>query len=282
MRALATSPAIHETVVVDRRETLSGIVILGLYAPEIARLVRPGQYAMALPPGGERAATALGVYEARDQRISLMLAVVGVRTRELANLQVGAKLDLLAPLGNGFDLEALRDDVALVAGGVGLASMLLPAQHLAASGRRVHLYYGARTAEALVDESKFAELGIGVSVATDDGTRGYHGFVTELLERDGRAHDVLAACGPSPMLRAVGRIARLRGVRAQLALEETFACGVGACWGCVVAIDRSSPQAPRFPQASSGSDGHTDEASEYVYARICKEGPVFWSDELRW
>jgi NAD(P)H-flavin reductase len=100
MRALATSPAIHETVVVDRRETLSGIVILGLYAPEIARLVRPGQYAMAVPPGGERAATALGVYEARDERISLMLAVVGVRTRELANLQVGAKLDLLAPLGN--------------------------------------------------------------------------------------------------------------------------------------------------------------------------------------
>jgi NAD(P)H-flavin reductase len=197
MRALATSPAIHETVVVDRRETLSGIVILGLYAPEIARLVRPGQYAMAVPPGGERAATALGVYEARDERISLMLAVVGVRTRELANLQVGAKLDLLAPLGNGFDLEALRDDVALVAGGVGLASMLLPAQHLTASGRRAHLYYGASTAEALVDESKFAELGIGVSVATDDGTRGYHGFVTELLERDGRAHDVLAGCAPN-------------------------------------------------------------------------------------
>jgi dihydroorotate dehydrogenase electron transfer subunit len=162
--------------------------------------------------------------------------------------------------------------------------MLLPAQHLTASGRRAHLYYGASTAEALVDESKFAELGIGVSVATDDGTRGYHGFVTELLERDGRAHDVLAACGPSPMLRAVGRIARLRGVRAQLALEETFACGVGACWGCVVAIDRSSPQAPRFPQASSAWDGHADaaSASEYVYARICKEGPVFWSDELRW
>jgi dihydroorotate dehydrogenase electron transfer subunit len=77
------------------------------------------------------------------------------------------------------------------------------------------------------------------------------------------------------MLRAVGRIAGDRGVRAQLSLEETFACGVGGCWGCVVPLARTSAQAPSFPPASQGG-------SDVVYARICKEGPVFFNDELRW
>jgi dihydroorotate dehydrogenase electron transfer subunit len=78
------------------------------------------------------------------------------------------------------------------------------------------------------------------------------------------------------MLRAVAAIAQTMGVRAQLSLEETFACGVGACWGCVVPLARTSAQAPSFPAPAPG------ETRDYVHARICREGPVFWSDELRW
>jgi dihydroorotate dehydrogenase electron transfer subunit len=78
------------------------------------------------------------------------------------------------------------------------------------------------------------------------------------------------------MLRAVGAAAGTLGVRAALSLEETFACGVGACWGCVVPLTRASAQAPPFPQPAQG------ERRDYVHARICKEGPVFWADELRW
>ncbi len=276
MPALETSPAIHRTSVCDRREESVGVVVLGLEAPELARTARPGQFVMAVPPAGERAATALGVYEAQSGRVSLMLVVVGPRTRELASLPVGATLDLFGPLGNGFDLAALGAEPALVAGGVGLASLLLPAQALLASGARVHLYYGARDASALVDAERFAGLGCGVSLATDDGSRGHRGFVTELFVRERREHSAIAACGPSPMLRAIGKIAAERGVRAQLSLEETFACGVGACWGCVVPLSRASAQAPHFPAAGPG------EARDFVHARICKEGPVFWSDELRW
>jgi dihydroorotate dehydrogenase electron transfer subunit len=77
------------------------------------------------------------------------------------------------------------------------------------------------------------------------------------------------------MLRGVAHIAGEFGVRAQLALEETFGCGVGGCWGCVVPLAASSPQAPSFPPAEAGG-------SDVVYARVCKEGPVFWADELRW
>jgi len=230
---------------------------------------------MAILPGGERVATALGVYEAVADRLSLMLVVVGSRTRELASLVIGAPLALLGPLGNGFDRSTLGRNVALVAGGVGVAPLLLLARDLRASGTRVTLFYGARTSAALVDADRFSALGVEVVLATDDGSRGYHGYVTELLERSG-GHDGIAACGPTPMLREVARIADSCGVRAQLSLEETFACGVGACWGCVVPLDRSSLQAPPFPPFAEG------ERRTYVHARICKEGPVFWAHELRW
>jgi dihydroorotate dehydrogenase electron transfer subunit len=276
MPVLETSPQLHAAVVCDRREAAPGIVIVGCRAPALAQAARPGQFAMVVPPGGERVSTALGIYEASGERISLMLVVVGPRTRELARLQPGESLTLLGPLGNGFDLAALGDDVGIVAGGVGLASVLFPAQRLRERGARVHLYYGARTASALVDAERFSELGAGVSLATDDGTRGYHGFVTELVRGERRAHTALAACGPTPMLRAVARVSRELGVRAALSLEETFACGVGACWGCVVPLDRASAQAPRFPEPGAA------ETRDYVHARICREGPVFWAHELRW
>jgi dihydroorotate dehydrogenase electron transfer subunit len=276
MPALETSPAIHRTIVSDRREPAPGIVVLGLHAPELARATLPGQFVMVVPPGGERAATALGLYEAEGERVSLLLVVVGPRTRELAALPVGAPLDLLGPLGNGFDLAALGADVALVAGGVGLASLLLPAQALRAAGVRTTLYYGARTAAALIDLDAFAAAGAELVLATDDGTRGHAGYVSEALRAAGREHSGIAACGPSPMLRAVARVAGETGVRAQLSLEETFACGVGACWGCVVPLARESAQAPNFPPVAAG------ETRDYVHARICKEGPVFWAHELRW
>jgi dihydroorotate dehydrogenase electron transfer subunit len=276
MPALERSPAVHETVVCDRREPAPGIVVIGVRAPQLARFARAGQFVMVVPPSGERVATALGIYEASGDRVSLMLVVVGPRTRELAALGAGAALDMLGPLGNGFDLAALGGDVALVAGGVGVAPLLLPARDLRARGARVKLYYGARTSASLVDVDLFEALGVEIALATDDGTRGHHGYVTDLLERGGRAHDAIAACGPSPMLRTTGRVARALGVRAQLSLEETFACGVGACWGCVVPLDRHSTQAPDFPAAPPG------ERRDYVHARICKEGPVFWAHELRW
>jgi dihydroorotate dehydrogenase electron transfer subunit len=172
-------------------------------------------------------------------------------------------------------LSGAPDDVAIVAGGVGIASVLLPAQALVRAGARVRLFYGARTAELLVDAKRFEQAGCELVLATDDGTAGHRGFITGTLPHAGRWPGLILACGPSPMLRAVGRIAAENGVRAQLSLEETFACGVGGCWGCVVPLARDSAQAPSFPPLAQGG-------SDVVYARICKEGPVFWNHELKW
>jgi dihydroorotate dehydrogenase electron transfer subunit len=230
---------------------------------------------MAIPPSGVAAATALGIYESSGARISVMLVIVGPRTAELASLAPGERLDVLAPLGNGFFLDAPPQSVAIVAGGVGLASVLLAAQTCVARGTRTELLYGAKTKAALVDADLFEAAGATVCCATDDGSYGHHGFVTALLRERPRPEMILA-CGPSPMLRAVAHVAAALGIPAQLSLEETFGCGVGACWGCVVPLDRASKQAPPFPPPSA------HEPRTFVQARVCKEGPVFWAHELQW
>ncbi len=272
---LLESPAsVHETRVLDRTVLAPGVVLLGFHAPHLVSVTRPGQFVMAIPPGGERAATALGIYEAQGERASILFFVCGPRTRELAELREGDHLAVTGPLGNGFTFDAARD-VAIVAGGVGIASVLLVAQSLVQTGKRVRLFYGARSAHLLVERDRFAEEGCELICATDDGSLGHHGFITEALARAKEKPDLILACGPSPMLRAASSIARELGVPAQLSLEETFACGVGGCWGCVVPLDRRSAQAPNFPPEDAGG-------GEVVMARICKEGPVFWAHELRW
>ncbi|MDQ6825617.1 MAG: dihydroorotate dehydrogenase electron transfer subunit [Candidatus Eremiobacteraeota bacterium] len=272
-----TVSAVHCTTVLDRREPANGVIVLGLHAPQLAHVTRPGHFVMVVPPSGQRAATALGIYEAHHQRISIMFVVCGSRTRELAQLHVGEQVDLFGPLGNGFDLSSNPKSVAIVAGGVGLASVLLPAKSVLSAGGHVRLYYGARTKSLLVDAEIFSAAGCQVECATDDGSQGFHGYVTELVRESPDLPELIIGCGPSPMLRALGRVAQARGVRAQLSLEETFACGVGACWGCVVPISSNSVQAPGFPRVLPSQSQR-----EYVYARICRDGPVFWSDELRW
>ncbi|HEY5340656.1 MAG TPA: dihydroorotate dehydrogenase electron transfer subunit [Candidatus Aquilonibacter sp.] len=271
---VSTSAALHHALVLDRQELAPGVILLGFDAPAMVGVTKPGQFVMVVPPSGETAATALGVYEARGNRASVLFFVVGKRTRELETLRVGDRITVAGPLGNGFTLGGGRN-VAIVAGGVGIASVLLPAQALVRAGARVRLYYGARTAELLVDRERFANEGCEVLLATDDASMGHSGYVTQLLARTDDPPDLILACGPTPMLRAVGGIAAEMNVPAQLSLEETFACGVGGCWGCVVPLVGTSAQAPSFPPADR--DG-----SDVVYARVCKEGPVFWGHELRW
>jgi dihydroorotate dehydrogenase electron transfer subunit len=267
--ALATNARVHVTSVIDRRDVAPGVVSLGFYAPDLARAARGGHFVMAVPPSGQVASVALGIYEARDDRMSLLFFETGKRTNELAALRPGDSLSMFGPLGNGFDLTSAPRRATIVAGGVGIASVLLAAQELLERGSHVELLYGARSAEYLVDADRFAELGCEVVLATDDGSAGHRGYVTDLLERRDKA-ELILACGPSPMLRAVGAVAARMNVRAQLSLEETFACGVGGCWGCVVPIVATSAQAPSFPPAERGG-------SDVVNA-----GPVVWSDELRW
>ncbi len=262
---------VHDTRVIAREERAPGVMMVTIQAPALSAAVFPGQFVMAELPSGCAAAVALAIYDAYDDIVSLLFFITGPRTRELAALAAGDSLALLGPLGNGFDLRDAPADVAIAAGGVGIASVLLPARELVRRRSRVRLFYGARSAALLVERERFVQAGCEVTLATEDGSEGLRGYVTDALEASAPAK-LLLACGPTPMLRAVAQIATRTRVPAQLCLEETFGCGVGGCWGCVVPVAATSPRAPRFPSNEAGIS----------YARICREGPVFMAEELRW
>lgn len=196
--------------------------------------------------------------------LEILYKVVGKGTRKLSLLHGGDTLDILAPLGRGFMVEE-GGELILVGGGIGLAPLHFVARRYADS-RKVRLYAGGRTREDILCITEFERLGVETYVATDDGSLGERGFVTEVLSRDlenrGEGGTIMA-CGPMPMLAAVSRIAAEQGVPCQVSLEGYMACGVGACLGCVVPGRNHSPETPD-------------------YRCVCKEGPVFPSTEILW
>jgi dihydroorotate dehydrogenase electron transfer subunit len=232
--------------------------------------VAPGQFVMlettgTLEPYLRRAFSVADVSNGpTGPRIELLGKIVGRGTRAMAELRAGERRRVLGPLGRGFALPA-SGPVALVAGGVGSAPLILLARALARQGVRFDVYYGGRSAVDLprADELEaFAAAGGGRLVAaTEDGSRGFAGRVTAALDADldaGATPRELFACGPMPMLAALARLAERRALPAQAALETEMGCGYGACLGCAV------------PHASGR------------FALCCKDGPVFRLDEVRW
>jgi dihydroorotate dehydrogenase electron transfer subunit len=182
----------------------------------------------------------------------------------LSRRKPGDILDIIGPLGNGFSLKKGR--AIIVAGGVGVAPLVFLAEKLISlraksSELRAEVLIGAKTKNHILCEKEFKDLGLNVTIATDDGSRGFKGRVTEaldyLLRAKSRELPTIYACGPAPMLKAVSAIAKKHKIPAQLSLEAHMACGIGACLGCVVKTTQG-------------------------FKRVCKEGPVFGSQELIW
>ncbi len=197
--------------------------------------------------------------------LEILYKVVGKGTAMLADLHQGDHLDILAPLGKGFVTGPATEDKVLVGGGVGLAPLYLLAKELVKSSR-VRLFAGGRTKEDVLCITEFERLGVETYVATDDGSLGDRGVVTEVLTRylaEGGGAKRLFACGPMPMLQAVARIAAQQQLPCQVSLEAYMACGMGACLGCVVPGRGHSPETPDF-------------------RCVCKDGPVFDYSELKW
>ena|SRR5664280_614269 len=246
---------------------------IALATPEPLAAV-PGQFGMVACGEGfdpllRRAFSIAGVARREGVTIvELMVKQIGRGSALLHRAPLGAELRLLAPLGNGFTLAPGEEGpLALVAGGIGLPPLLFAAELLAAQGTAFDLYLGAATAAELLEvehcRSAAAAAGGELVCTTDDGSAGEAGFVTAALERrlaGGRRYARALACGPNPMLRALARLARERGLEAELSLEEPMGCGVGVCLGCVVEL----------------ADGR--------FVPSCKEGPVFPASRLaaRW
>jgi NAD(P)H-flavin reductase len=205
---------------------------------------------------GERPylARAFSVCHTRGSRLGFLVDDIGPGTERLASLERSEGLWIVGPLGRGFTPPERDRRPLLVGGGIGIAPLVILQDALAAAGRPGRALLGFRSADHAVAAALFSGE---ARIATDDGSAGRRGLVTELLEQelDGAPAADVYACGPRAMLEAVRRICVERSVSAQLALEEAMACDFGACFGCVVPTPAG-------------------------YRRICVDGPVVNAAEL--
>lgn len=241
-------------------------------APGVAPGFRPGHF-VAVAVGGEN--TAMGLRRAfalcgatlHDKfagTVQFVVAEHGPGTRWLVQRKPGDLLDLVGPLGTPFPLPSGPAPAVLVGGGYGTAPLIPLAQALLANGSPVEFVLGASTGSRLYGEMTAKRMVGRVTVTTDDGSAGEKGVVTDVLpdviERINA--EIVYACGPMPMLQAVGAVAAKRAIRAQVAVEESMACGIGVCMTCVLPV--------------RGADGKSR------FVRSCVEGPVFDALNVRW
>jgi dihydroorotate dehydrogenase (NAD+) catalytic subunit len=250
-------------IVSNARET-------GLYfrlvvrAPEIAAATQPGQFAhiRIVPLKEALLRRPFSIFQVAEDTFSILYKIVGQGTEALSRLEPRAPLSVIGPLGHGFTVpRAGGETPLLVAGGYGMAALYLLAQR---SPQKGLVCVGGRRAADILCEAEFRALGWDVRVATEDGSRGERGLVTQPLEaelRRGGAGRKLFACGPTPMLQAVARLAEQYAAPAEVSLDEHMCCGLGVCLACVVPIKT---------------------AAGWEYQRSCTEGPVFEAEKVAW
>ena len=250
-----------------------------LGAPEIARVALPGQFVHILT----REATstdpllrrAFSIMAAENETIEILYRVEGKGTHLMSQWQPRQQIDVIGPLGTPFAAD--RQHALLVGGGVGIPPMVMlaAARHQAKGPGEIEILQttvallGARSHEELICREDFARYQVLVEVATDDGSTGHQGYVTDLLKKHlEQAHQqavlpTVFACGPLPMLQAVASLCAHWRAPCQVSLEENMPCGVGVCNGCVVPVRGAGDEYGR-------------------YRRICVDGPVLWANEVDW
>jgi dihydroorotate dehydrogenase electron transfer subunit len=274
---------------VDSREILPGQWLQSFHAPALARGSRAGQFVHVRAGDWSglvlRRPFSFNTVDAATGIITIHFRTVGRGTDWFTRLRAGDTIDMLGPLGRPFEVDPRSRHLLLVAGGLGIAGVRMLADEAVRDGRQVVLLFGAANARDVYPSSLLPDE-VEYVVATDDGSLGHHGFVTELVPGYEAWADQAFACGPAPMLRAlatlatgrrgrlgVARLGRKRGAGKvdppgspqarrkaflQVSMEQNMGCAVGACLGCVVMSTSGTPQ------------------------RVCREGPVFASEEIAW
>ncbi len=287
---------------------------------------QPGQFVMVKPSGSldpflPRAYSILrvqsqmkGIKGKEADVVEILYKVVGKGTTALSRLKPGDRVDLLGPLGNGYHVPTSLATVLLVAGGIGVPPVVALAERLASSQRGGHgrrtsdagqrklvAFVGGKTSTDILCLTDLRMAGAKLHVATEDGSLGHQGLVTDLLETylrsAGNGHrSAIYACGPHAMLRAVARIAEQVQIPCQVSLEADMACGFGACMACVIPVHSSQTSASPRPEARPegsvepftvhGEEGSMHHEPATVNQRswklCCRDGPVFDAREIAW
>ena len=273
----------HTAVVDDVRQLAKDTWAVRVRQPELAKAITPGQFFMIRPATGTdpllgRPFALFDTY-ADDSGcpigVDFGFVVVGKLTTIMSTWSPGDEVQMWGPLGNGFAPPSAKNLIC-VAGGIGQTPFLgvirealglqeygHPKRVVTQKPDSVTLCYGVRSKEYLAGLNEFDLPGLDLRVATDDGSAGHHGFVTELLQQrlaEGKNDTHVYCCGPEPMMKAVAEVCASESVLCWLSLETPMACGFGACFSCVATVKEL--------------DGTTD------YRRTCVEGPVFEAERL--
>lgn len=254
------SKFVEQALILSNQALSSDVYRMVVQSPQIAHDSMPGQFVMIrlsdkLDPLLRRPLSIAGA-DPQKGTLTLIYRVIGRGTQQMAAAQTGAPLDVMGPLGRGFDLSASR--LLLVGGGIGLAPLLFAAEQCCP--QPVEVLAGGRTKDELFWTELFRDSCQSIHVTTDDGSLGVCGTCADVLPAllaNGRYEGVLT-CGPRPMMKQVAALAKAAGVRTQVSMEEHMACGVGACLACTCGA------------ADGGS------------RQVCKDGPVFWAEEVDW
>lgn len=229
--------------------------------PEVAAVAAPGQFVHIRANGYtlRRPISICGI-DKNKGTLRIVFEIRGEGTAEIAKLNAGDLIDMLAPLGHGFTVDESFGKVVLIGGGIGTPPMLPLAKIY---GEKAVAISGFRSSAAAILQDDFKAAGAETVLCTDDGSAGIHGFVTqpftELAEQGGI--DTVYACGPMPMLKGIAAICKDKGIYCEISLEERMACGIGACLGCACRTVRND---------------------EEYFAHVCKDGPVFKAEEVLW
>lgn len=286
VQACSSQLPVVTATLIENAQVAKGLWKLRIEAPEIASSFMPGQFCMLriADRTDPLIGRALAIYstdpkvDGRRSWIELVYQVKGRMTTQLHRMVAGQRLQVWGPLGNSFS-DASADHLVMVAGGIGQTPFLTLAREalgLESFGtsttrqigyaQRVHLLYGARSADYFAGLDEFRQTGLNLELATDDGSIGPPQRVTDLLKKklvelNGQSIRV-ACCGPEPMMEAVSEIAHQHQVPCEVSLETPMACGIGICFTCVAKVKQD--------------DGNWD------YKRTCIEGPIFSSTEIVW
>lgn len=259
----------QSNAIITRTERLStDIINLTLLAPTIAATAKPGQFinikaGIGFDPLLRRP---FSIHQANtDGTVQVIFKILGKGTIALADLQIGQSVNIVGPLGNHFKTGGAT---CLVGGGLGIAPLLFLAKSILDKGHDhpLKIILAARNkAELSCFTPAFASLGIPLHLATDDGSQGHHGLITEIIPNilnDSNEWQV-CTCGPYPMMRAVAAICRDHQWPCQVSLETMMACGISACLGCAVEA------------------GDTDSKGR-KYLHVCQDGPIFEEGDIKW
>ena len=254
--------------VADNREVSPGFYRMRVKSAYLAKNTRPGQFFEVRCPeeSGAFLRRPLGAHKINKDGVEMLYEVAGKGTAALSGMKEGQELDIIGPLGNGFEMPKTKGQgqaVILVAGGIGVAPLVALAESLGKRGNMTAII-GACKKSHVLSESDMKKAGARVMIATEDGSKGVRGLCTDLLTKallaiKGKRTAIIYACGPVGMLKAIANIAGKNNIACQVSMEEHMACGVGVCLGCPVKMKKTGE-----------------------YKMVCKDGPVFDAKEIVW